>query len=89
MKCVSYMRVETKKQLGENMQKKICIVKVKEKSVVVNSIFNKLRRFCRKNEDELACAVKTLGINELTEQSDLKLTKEERERIQRYAKYWK
>ena len=86
MKCVSYMRVGTKVQLGENMQKRDCCVK--EKSAVINSKFNKFRRFCRNNKDRILCVVKSLGIKKLEEQSDLKFTKEERERIQRYIEYW-
>lgn len=86
MKCVSYMRVGTKVQLGENMQKRDCCVK--EKSAVINSKFNKFRRFCRNNKDRILCVVKSLGIKKLEEQSDIKLTKEERERIQRYIEYW-
>ena len=88
MKCVSYMRVGTKMQLGENMQKKDCCVKVKEKSAVINSRFNKFRGFCRNNKDRILCVVKSLGIKKLEEQSDIKFTKEERERIQRYIEYW-
>ena len=48
MKCVSYMRVGTKVQLGENMQKKDCCVKVKEKSAFkrfinyLTNLFNKI-----------------------------------------------
>lgn len=86
MKCVSYMRVGTKVQLGENMQKRDCCVK--EKSAVINSKFNKFRRFCRNNKDRILCVVKSLGIRKLEEQSDIKFTKEERERIQRYIEYW-
>lgn len=86
MKCVSYMRVGTKVQLGENMQKRDCCVK--EKSAVINSKFNKFRRFCRNNKDRILCVVKSLGIKKLEEQSDIKFTKEERERIQRYIEYW-